>query len=294
MTDPETLLQGLAAKTSIAFASSKLPASRRFSASDGLTLHYLDWPGPGDAIFFLHGGALTAHTWDLVCLDLSDRFRCVALDLRGHGLSDWSDDYTIDTSVADVAALARHLRLESFYVVGMSLGGNIAAHYAATERSRAKSLVMVDVGPGVDFESTAGMREFIGRPIADLTVEQLTDKALTVSPHGDRDRILYRYLHMTRTLPDGALAWRNDRRRPHDFPHILAKLEELIRLAPHTHCPALIVRGGRSRVLTDEKVASFVALFPQGSWTVVPDAGHNVQEDSPKVLAGAIRQFLSR
>ena len=137
MIDPETLLGRLAARNLIAFAPSKLPASHRFAARDGLMLHYLDWPGAGDAIVFLHGGALTAHTWDLVCLDLGDQFRCIALDLRGHGLSDWTDDYKIESHVGDLAALTRHVGLQSFHVVGMSLGGNVAARCARSARRRA-------------------------------------------------------------------------------------------------------------------------------------------------------------
>src|SRR5689334_5220570 len=53
--------------------------------NDGLDLAYLDWGGDGPTGIFLHGGSLTAHTWDLVCAALSPRIRCVALDLRGHG-----------------------------------------------------------------------------------------------------------------------------------------------------------------------------------------------------------------
>lgn len=63
---------------------------------------------------------------------------------------------------------------------------------------------------------------------------------------------------------------------------------------PHMLCSALVVRGERSRVLTDEKVANFARLFRDGSWIVVPGAGHHVQEDNPKGLSAAIRSFLSR
>jgi len=269
------------------------PASRRFATPEGLQLHYLDWPGQGDTIVFLHGGALTAHTWDLVALELENDFHCVALDLRGHGLSDWSERYSIPDSVYDVAALADQLGGDGFHVVGMSLGGNVAAHYAASPGTRARSLVLVDVGPGVDFGATQGMREFMSRPIAELSLDELVDGAFAVSTSGGpRDKILYRYIHMTQRLPDGSLAWRGDRRRPHDYAHILAKLEELPGLAKSMPLPVRIVRGGRSRVLTDEKVAAFAACFPNGSWALVPDAGHNVQEDAPKALARELRDFL--
>src|SRR4051812_48449512 len=66
-----------------------LPASRDVVV-DGVRLHVLDWEAPGHPVVFLHGGGLTAHTWDLVCLALRGDGHCVALDLRGHGDSEWS------------------------------------------------------------------------------------------------------------------------------------------------------------------------------------------------------------
>jgi pimeloyl-ACP methyl ester carboxylesterase len=151
---------------------------------------------------------------------------------------------------------------------------------------------MVDVGPWVDFGATTGMRGFMSEPIAHLTVEELVDKALAISASGGRDKILYRYLHMTHRLADGALAWRDDRGRTKDYPHMLAKLDELADLAPGMTCHALIVRGGRSKVLTAEKVERFAALFRDGRAALIEGAGHNVQEDRPKELAAILRAFL--
>jgi pimeloyl-ACP methyl ester carboxylesterase len=287
------VLARLAAAYDIRFDAALLPASHRFRTPDGLELHYLDWPGRGDTLVLLHGGALTAHTWDLVALALEGEHRVVALDLRGHGLSDWSERYSIPDSVRDVEALVTELGVERVHLAGMSLGGNVAAHYAASPRTRALSLTLVDVGPWVDFRATQGMREFMSQPIAELSLDELVDRACAVSTSGGgRDKILYRYVHMTHRLPDGSLAWRNDRRRPHDYAHILAKLEELPELAKSMALPVRIVRGGRSRVLTDEKVARFAACFPNGSWVLIPEAGHNVQEDAPKALASELREFL--
>jgi pimeloyl-ACP methyl ester carboxylesterase len=287
------VLARLAAAYDIRFEAALLPTSRRFRTPEGLALHYLDWPGRGETLVLLHGGSLTAHTWDLVALALAGELRLVALDLRGHGLSDWSERYSIPDSVRDVESLVAQLDVEGVHVAGMSLGGNVAAHYAAAPRSRARSLTLVDVGPWVDFQATQGMREFMSQPIAELSLDELVDRAHAVSTSGGgRDKILYRYIHMTHRLPDGSLAWRSDRRRPHDYAHILAKLEELPELAKSMALPVRIVRGARSRVLTDEKVAAFAACSPNGSWALVPGAGHNVQEDAPKALALELREFL--
>lgn len=292
--DPNPLLARLAAAHGIGFDPRLLPRSRHFRTRDGVALRYLDWPGRGATLVLLHGGSLTAHTWDLVALALAGEYRLIALDLRGHGLSDWSERYSIPNSVRDLEALVAELGVESVHVAGMSLGGSVAAHYAAAPRTRARSLLLVDVGPWVDFSATGNMREFMGRPIAELSLEELVDRAFAVSTSGGpRDKILYRYLHMTTRLADGSLAWRNDRRRPHDYAHILAKLEELPELAKAMDLPVRIVRGGRSRVLSDEKVARFASCFPNGSWIRVEDAGHNVQEDAPRALADALREFLA-
>src|SRR5207237_1043758 len=76
---------------------------------NGLRLHYVDWGAAnGMPLLFLHGGGLTCRTWDLLCLSLRERYQCLALDLRGHGDSEWAadGDYDVDAIAADVFALS--------------------------------------------------------------------------------------------------------------------------------------------------------------------------------------------
>ena len=80
-----------------------LPEDREIIVGN-MRFHYLDWGGNGYPLLFLHGGGLTAHTWDVMAVNLRDRFRCIALDQRGHGDSEWSPtiDYGVETQVKDV------------------------------------------------------------------------------------------------------------------------------------------------------------------------------------------------
>ena len=88
----------LAAKISGIDAEIVLPRSGEI-ARPGMRLHYLDWGTAGRRpILFLHGAALNAHTWDVVCLSLRQQYHCHALDQRGHGESAWAAD-------ADYAAM---------------------------------------------------------------------------------------------------------------------------------------------------------------------------------------------
>src|SRR2546428_993110 len=108
-----------------------LPEDRQMIVG-AMRFHYLDWGGDSRPILFLHGGGLNAHTWDVVCLMLRDRYRCVALDQRGHGDSEWSpaNDYGVETQVGDVEGFIDALELKSPVLVGQSMGGLNSIGYA--------------------------------------------------------------------------------------------------------------------------------------------------------------------
>src|SRR2546423_7194822 len=100
---------------------------------DGMRLHYLDWGCKGPPLLFLHGGCLTAHSWDLVCLALHHEYHCIALDQRGHGDSEWSPtlDYGPEAHVRDIRGLVAKVALTMPVLVGQSMGGLNAITYAA-------------------------------------------------------------------------------------------------------------------------------------------------------------------
>lgn len=287
------LLRRLAEARGIRFRPDRLPTSRWFTTSDGARLHYLDWPGGAEILVLLHGGALSAHTFDLVALALGDSVRCLALDLRGHGRSDWADAYPVDRSAADVADLAASLSLDRVNLAGMSLGGCIAGHAGPLLGAKLASLMFIDVGPKVNFAATARMRGFLEglRPVS--RVEDLALRALAVSPRTDPELMLYRYQSLLAPSPEGFVS-RADRRRPVDFPHILDKLAELAGLAPKIACPVTVVKGARSAVLTISDLEAFAQAFPRGRAEVIPGAGHNVQEDAPAALAAELKVLLAR
>ena len=57
----------------------------------GMKIHYLDWGSKGKRpLLLLHGGMQSAHTWDLIAVAMKRDFHVVAMDLRGHGASDWA------------------------------------------------------------------------------------------------------------------------------------------------------------------------------------------------------------
>ncbi|HEX6681262.1 MAG TPA: alpha/beta hydrolase [Candidatus Limnocylindrales bacterium] len=119
-----------------------------FAHVNGVRLAYRVW-GEKDApaVVLLHGiGGGGPGDWDTVAQSLADRWRVFALDLRGHGRSDRSDDYSIDSLVADVHEVFGVLGLGQATVVGHSLGGVVAYLFAARYPQLVTALVVEDAG----------------------------------------------------------------------------------------------------------------------------------------------------
>lgn len=271
----------------------------------GVRLHYLDWGhAPAPTILFLHGGGLTAHTWDVVCDLLRADYRCLALDLRGHGDSEWSPDgeYEIEDHAADVAAAADWFGLDQFVLVGQSLGGVAALSYAGRHSERLKGLVLVDSGPPTGRAAgVARVHGFMDRHEEHATFEEFVERAARFNPLRPHDRLRRSLLQNLRRTPQGTWAWKYDRRiqRPFhpDDPAARSRAEERSRMlrqaARDVRCPTLVVRGGLSDVFLDEDAERTVVDLRHGRWVRIDGAGHTVQGDRPQELAAELRDFLA-
>lgn len=113
----------------------------------GLPFHYRDYGGEGRDVVLLHGLASNAVFWDLCAPYLTEQFRVVALDQRGHGSSAKTDDgYDTPTVAADVTAFFDSLGLNFPILVGHSWGANVAMQVAADNSGRLSGLVCIDGG----------------------------------------------------------------------------------------------------------------------------------------------------
>jgi len=287
---PEALAT-IAHRLGLAFTDLTAPRSCSFRTHDGLNIHALDWGGEGPVVVLLHGGSLTAQTWDYVSLALRADFRLVAIDLRGHGASDWGDDYSIEGYATDVLAVVDGLGIERTHLVGMSLGGMVACEFALRHADRTESLVMVDVTSRPVFAATARMRTFMTGFGGAVTVEEVVEMALAVSPKSDSERLHYRMQTLLKRGADGRLVWKRDHRRPPDYPMILGHLAGFEARVPDVAAAFLLTRGAESLIVTEDAARDFTARFPDGRWINIAGAGHNVQEDNPRDLAEALRAF---
>jgi esterase len=260
-----------------------------------MRFHYVDWGGGGPPLLFLHGGGLNAHTWDVICVMLRDRYRCIALDQRGHGDSEWSPvvDYAVETQLTDVEGFIKQLRLESPVLVGQSMGGLNSIAYAIRHSRDMKGLVVVDVGPEINPAGTQRIREFASTPELD-SPEAFLERAVKFNPLRN-PAVLKRSLYYNlRQTPTGKWALKHDQRRAsEEYAKIgTAQRERIAQQIPQISCPVLIVRGALSEVLTDDAADKFARSLPKGRSVRVENAGHNVQGDNPGGLLEVLLPFL--
>ncbi len=120
---------------------------RVFVATNGLTVAYRAW---GDAasplMVLLHATGETSASWELIAPALAETFRVVAVDLRGHGGSDWPGTYTLTAMRDDVLGVLRDLGAP-VTLVGHSLGGVVAYLVAESQPAHLVRLVIEDACP---------------------------------------------------------------------------------------------------------------------------------------------------
>lgn len=117
-----------------------------FADCNGIKLAYTD-EGSGPAIIFLHGFPDLANTWDQSIHALQTGYRCIAPFLRGYFPSDVSKDgsYSLKGIAEDILALADHLQLKEFYVVGQDWGASITYTLANLAPDRVKKILTIAI-----------------------------------------------------------------------------------------------------------------------------------------------------
>jgi len=110
-------------------------STHKYLQLEHVTLHYLDYGGPGpQTLVLVHGGGANAHWFDFVGPALARYYRVLAVDLRGHGDSSWAEPpvYTFEAHMQDLRALFRAEQLSAPLLMGHSMGGILLTQYTGT------------------------------------------------------------------------------------------------------------------------------------------------------------------
>jgi pimeloyl-ACP methyl ester carboxylesterase len=269
----------------------------------GRRLSALVWGDDPPELVLLHGGAQNAHTWDTVALALGRPL--VAIDLPGHGHSDGGRDGRLDpaANARDVADAVRALAPDARAVVGMSLGGATALALAADAPELVRSLVLVDITPGVDRQKASSIIAFVSGPESFDSFDDLLARTIAFNPTRSESSLRRGILHNAVQRDDGTWVWRYARHRQslagaagaespaRDEPDFGTLWDVISGLT----VPLMLVRGMLPQsVVDDADEAELLRRRPDARVEHVEGAGHSVQGDKPVELAALIDDFVSR
>ena len=244
-------------------------------------LAYTD-AGEGRPVLLLHG--LTCHLgyW-LRVLPMLEGVRVVALDFRGHGLSEHRDSYGYADYEDDVTWLLDRLELDDVTVAGHSLGGYVAL-LAASRSDRIGRVLAIDVKSDWTDEDAAFAERSRG---ATQRVEPDRDALLTrlakgVSPAALSADELELLAERAIEPVDGGWRFRWDRRvlatEPVDPFAFLGRVP----------CPVHVLAGSESHVMPPDSARRFAEAIPEGTAEIVDGAGHHVELEAPHLVAERI------
>jgi proline-specific peptidase len=266
---------------------------------DGLKLAYQEWGSPtAPPIVMLHGFGVSGHMFDEFAERMQDRYRLLALDQRGHGDSDWSaeGDYSRDAFVSDVEGFRKALGLETFILIGHSMGGLNAVAYTNAYPQHVRALVLVDVGPEAAKEGVDNIVRFTRGP-DELEFEEFVEMAHRFNQRRTLENIRERMRHRLKPTESGKWTWKFDKRfrQPDSGLKIGSNLtnDESWQLFRNLSVPTLLVRGAESDVLTPEVAERCVQEIRRSRLVVIPGAGHSVPGDNPDAFTEAVREFLA-
>jgi haloalkane dehalogenase len=273
------------------------PFQSRWFAADGVRVHYVD-EGAGRPILMCHGNPTWSFLYRKLILRLQGRFRCVAMDYPGFGLSDRPDGYgyTPAEHAGIVGRLVDHLGLDGLVVMGQDWGGPIGMAVATERAQRVAGLVFMNTW----FWRTdrLAMRLFsrvmASRPLQrrilerNFFVERIVPRSVS---HPLEAEVLEHYRRAQPT-PEA-------RRGVAEFPRqILAAGDWLDRLASQAPRalqgkPVLLVWGMKDLGFGSRKViARWQRYFPTAEVVVLAGANHFIQEDAPdEIVAAVTRTF---
>jgi pimeloyl-ACP methyl ester carboxylesterase len=266
--------------------------SRTFIGA-GLELNCLDYGGEGkQPILFLHGGSAHAHWWDFVAPAFTTGFHALALDQRGHGDSQWADEWAYGSRhyVADLKCVVDGWNLGAPIIVGHSMGGHNALLYAASPGARLRAVVAVDSTPdypqrAVDF--LRGVAERPARRFDSLDEACANFRLLPRESKAAPEVLRHIASHTFRRDTNGKWVHKLDRRT------MLREPLDVWQTLPHISCPALIVKVTESPLLDVAVARRMAESMPEGSMVEIADSHHHVMLDNPAALIAALKTFFS-
>jgi 3-oxoadipate enol-lactonase len=257
-----------------------------FAEVNGIKLRYETWGIGTTPVVFIHGLGSSAEDWFMQFGAFGRDFLCVAVDLRGHGLSDKpAGDYSVALFASDVAQLLTATGAAPAHIVGLSLGGMVAQQLGIAHPHVVRSMALLSTLPGIWPPTRemlqVGLQRF--RPGAAPSMDDIAHR-VSKSLFPGSELALLRRMTEERLAANDPDAYRRAtvavaRYRPGNS---LSKIT----------CPVLILAGDNDRVVPAEYQNRLRAGIKHAQSVTVCGGGHACNVDYADEVNAVVLEFL--
>ncbi len=246
--------------------------------------------GTGKPMIMLHGLLGMSDHWIPAAKQFSNNFRVIIPDLRNHGQSPHSTDFSYEIMQSDIAELMHELNINTATVIGHSMGGKLAMLLALNHPEKVEQLIVEDISP---VEYSADENHEIIQAIGKIHLsainnrEELRQSVLKATPDPMLQGLISK--NMT-TGTDHPFMWKPD------ISSISDNLTNIysfpVSAEKNYYKQTLFIKGGNSPYIADSHMSTIHQFFPQAKISTVEDSGHWVHAEKPVEFFEACRAFL--
>jgi 2-succinyl-6-hydroxy-2,4-cyclohexadiene-1-carboxylate synthase len=258
---------------------------------------HVEIEGSGPDLLLLHGFTGSVRAWDDVRPKLAAFSRVIAIDLIGHGESAAPDDasrYSLEWCAQDLSALLDQLELPSVHLLGYSMGGRVALHFAVQAPARVTTLILESASPGIANDAERDLRAASDGALADritrdgikaFVAEWEAQPLLEPAPHVSAAARQRQRAQRTRNRAVGLANSLRGMGAGQQLP-VWSRLSQLT-------MPLLLIVGERDQRYR-EVAARMRASLPSAELAVVLEAGHTVHLDQPDAFVDLVKKWLAK
>ena len=257
--------------------------SGAYAELPGVKLWFTDTGGTGAPIVLLHANTGTSDIWanQVESFSLAG-YRVIAFDRRGWGksIADPATGPQPGSIAGDLDALADHLKLDRFHLVGVAGGGFAALDYAAWHPERVRSLV---IGASTGQVADKEIADFIARiEVPELRKQPAVYREVGPSYRGANPDGTRRWIEIEEhARQPGAPA------QPLRTPNTLAKIETI-------SAPALVMAADADLLAPPALMRIWASHLRNHEWVLMPDSGHAIAWEQPITFNKKVLEFVKR
>ncbi len=245
--------------------------------------------GSGPPLVILHGLFGSLDNWQTLANQWAEHYTVILADARNHGRSFHSDAFSYALMAQDLLRLLDHLKLESVFLLGHSMGGKTVMQFALDHPERIKAMIVADIGPkSYPPHHDEIIAAFESVDLANTKTRGEAQRQ--VKSVVENEGVALFLLKNLYWKDKGQLAWRMN------LPVLKREISKVTDRLPSNpiHTETLFIRGGASNYISNEDWPAIKDQFLTSHLVTLKNAGHWLHAEKPKAFSETVLGYLNR